>query len=262
MDIYIRRYLYDRSPFLPLYNPVGDQEVSFPTILDLTWDISCHTGIYHDQIPETRELLSKADAVVCDNPALATVVSRFAKQAVVASFMFGFCTAQDVEQDGITVGLLNHNSLMQPVTHDFLKIAKKMKYKTLLFGGETPDNSEQFEVVEDLNAFASRCDVLLLPAFPHTINSVTIPLSVMMAGTIVVAANEGGYSSLSGATGVSLINRENGNTLAPWKNAMKYLEQRDFTGLKKFNQNWAKQTASTECRHPAIAEAKPANQLC
>jgi hypothetical protein len=101
---------------------------------------------------------------------------------------------------------------------------------------------EDCEPVEDFEEFAGRCDVLLLPALKDSINSVTLPLSVMVAGTVVLAANRGGYYGLNPATGVFLMASDR---VKPWKEALRLFESDSLKleRLKEFNMKYARRVS-------------------
>jgi hypothetical protein len=107
MEDKIRSLLYEGTKLNPLFNPVeGVEDIPSPLVIDLTRDVTNLTRIYHPNTDAVRELLVKAEAVVCDTEALAGIARKFTKALVVVA-PFGFCSRPDIDNE-FTIGLLNH----------------------------------------------------------------------------------------------------------------------------------------------------------
>lgn len=213
----IRQLLYTSRDWLrPAFNP---EEPCGANVVDATYDISNHTRIYHEKTNEVREFL-KDKFVVTDTPQLAGVLGEFAKKATSAPF--GHTTARDIEGP-FTVGLLNHDDDYQMANEWGGLILKRMD-RTLLVYGKKLDLDFEQEVTEDFDDFAGRCDVLLLPGIPQTLTSVTLPLSVMMATTAVLASPGGSWYTLNAAAGVYLMSNDRKDWQA-WKGFVGALER-------------------------------------
>jgi len=241
MEKEIRKVLYSRSGLDEhvLYNPTRkpSKEMERPLIVDVTKDISNSTVVYHKNTKAVQALLNDADLIVADSARLLTLFKGFFSHfKVVAPYASG--QAVDTpNEDGLKVGLLNHSTDVSMANMHHKKLLSALDEEFLFFGKGV--DGLQGEVIEGLDEFAGRCDILLLPSLPNRINSVTIPLCVMRAGTVVIARNSAGYYELSSATGVLLLDSDHsgdwGKRIDDARRSPKLMEQ-----YKLFNQKYAK----------------------
>jgi hypothetical protein len=101
------------------------------------------------------------------------------------------------------VGLLNHNGDVEMNNTYAVKLLKRLQCNLLVFGRALP--GIEADVVQNFGEFCARCDILLLPSLPGAINSITLPLAIMVNQTAVLAHNAPGYYNLDAATGVQLL---------------------------------------------------------
>jgi hypothetical protein len=238
-DTKIRSLLYEGSGLAPLFNPMAAQEVGAqPLVIDMTLDIATHTRLYHDHTDDVRDLLGQAAAVVCDTERMARVARKFTKGLVVVT-PFGHTTARDRESDAFTIGLLNATEEQQVVNKSLRKFCKALKQPLLVYG-EALDWTENGDnqVMTDFDLFASTVDLLLLIGTDHVIPQLSLPLSVMLSGAVVLGT--GHYNPLSPASGVLILPELSAKL---WTTHIHKFEQnlRRLDSLKKFNSNYARQ---------------------
>lgn len=231
MELQIRQKLYELAGMggVPVfYNPVSEGDVvTSDSVVDLTYDIMGHTRLYHENTSLTREFVSRCGLVITDSPQLARLAKIFNSSAV--PLPFGYSLARDTQGD-FTVGILNHNE--DAVIHNTWgkKIIKGVAshYRTIFYG----DPMFDCESTVDFENFAGDCDVLLLPAQPRMLVSMTLPLSVMAASCVVITC--GGFSALSASSGVMVM--PDGSPLA-WRRMVETFSQnpRKVQSLKERN---------------------------
>jgi hypothetical protein len=251
----IRKLLYEGSKINPIFDPTSTPEyIPAPLVIDLTIDVTNYTRIYHNNPDEVGDLLGQADAIVCDNEALVHIVRRCGVKGLIFSAPFGYCPTQDREQEGIMVGLLNH-SADQVINNNMARqMLKKLNEQFLIYGD--PIDGLEYELVEDFQDFAARCDVLVLPSARNSLNSLTAPLSVMMAGCAMIAANVGSYAGLGVSVGVRLVDPK--ATARVWKSTLDEV-QRDIRRLetfKRFNAGYASKTSKESLAKITKLEAR------
>lgn len=249
MESQIRQSLYANTGLSPVFNPLHTIEGALtPLVIDLTREVCNHAEMIHPNTNEVRSLISIADAVVCDTTALSSIVKQYTTDALVIDASFGYCAAADfADEKGIRIGLLNHNDDTQMHNDANRPLLKKLKEEFLVFG--KPVSGPDCEVVEDFDEFAARCDILLLPSIKNAINSITLPMSVMAAGTCVVAHNAPGLYNLLTAPGVKLIDISD-SSVATWRNAIKslYDNRRKFEQAKIFNSRAVRNISADSAR--------------
>jgi len=242
MEEQIRTQLYRNLDWKPVFNPKkGISKPPSPLVVDLTIDVSNSSRQYHLKTEKVRQLLSQADLIVCDTERMVHTIKKHAKTLVTAA-PFGACGAGDKDDEkGIRVGLLHHSADTELNNMGNRKLLKALGEEFLIFGG--PIDGIEGEVIEDFNQFAARCDILLLPSIINSINSTTMPISAMMAGTAVIARNSGGYCNLDGASGTFLIPTD---SPADWKNRIEFVrsDPRRLEQFKQFNTKYAKAVSS------------------
>lgn len=215
----IRSLLYEKFALHPLYNPVGIGEES--NIIDLTFDVSNYTRLYHNETEAVRGLLSKADMVVTDTPQLASVISQFGKKVV--AIPFAHTIARDIHGE-FTVGVLNHDDDTDMANIWAQNILRRIDRNILVYGAELNVKGIEQEVTENFKDFAGRTDILLLPGIPQSITSITLPLSVMMSGAAVLASNGGSWAFLNSAAGVVIMSPDR-KDFRLWKRFIDGLEK-------------------------------------
>jgi glycosyltransferase involved in cell wall biosynthesis len=187
-----------------------------------------------------RQLIRTADAVVCDTEQMVSIVRRYSG-TLAFSAPFGHSRKLSVQNESIRVGLLNHTADMNLNNFGNRQMLKRLKEIFLIYG--EPIDGLECEIALDFDDFAARCDILLLPSIPNSINSVAYPLSVMYAGAAVLATNIGGYYSLSPASGVQLVDAK--ASPKTWADAVAYLQRdgRRLDQLKQFNAKFARRVS-------------------
>jgi hypothetical protein len=240
----IRHFLYDKTKLRPIFNPIEPigEDLPKPLVIDLDIDVSNRTRIVHPHTDEIIAMLASANAIVCDTAVLANTI-RPSTKSLICVAPFGFATVTDNEfEKGFAVGLLNHEDVFQMENLAARAFLKKFEYQYLVFGEEIAELENQL-VLTDFNQFASLCDVLLLPGALTPPLPIAVPLSVMMAGTAVIAARTSSYYALQ-AQGVRYL--EPTLKPAPWRKAIEILE-RDPVQLeyfKKHNKQYAQRVTS------------------
>ncbi len=240
----VREYLYRKSHLKPVFDPVEiPKSLPDPYVVDLSIDALNHFKINHTQTDAVRSLITNADAVVCDNEILAWMAKKYNKGLVVA-FPFGFTTARDMpDEKGVRLGLLNQTFEQRVNNEGYRDMLKGLGFEFLVYG-EGIDGLD-CEPVPDLDAFVSFCDILLLPSLETSnLNSLALPLSAIMAGTIVLYHNRACYSFLDNGSGCFPI--EVGHTDAAWGLAIEKLlnNMGKMDTLKGFNRRWSTKVSS------------------
>lgn len=238
-----RQQLYNSIAISPIFDPMDSvKDAPRPLVIDLSMDVSNHTRIYHDKTDGVRALLAGADTIVCDNEVLAGYIKKFAKGVMVFSAPYGYCSKGSVETEGFTVGILNLSDEQQINNMHARQMLKKIKARKILIG-DSIDGISVDEEATDLDDFASRTDVLVLPSTRGSINAISDVLHVMSAGTAVLAAHQGAYYSLNPATGLKLIGMN--ATPRQWHDAIAELDKdpKRLQTLKDFNAKYARRVS-------------------
>jgi hypothetical protein len=241
MEEKLRSLLYEGSRLQPVFNPMeAPKELPDPLVIDLTRDVTNYTRLYHTETDTIRELLAKADAVVTDTEKQAAVIRQFTSALTIVC-PFGFTTAKDLDNE-LTIGILNYTDEQEMANKTNRKLLKGLNESFLVFGQPLDFENEGEVIEDDFDQFAGRCDVLVLPGTRHIIPSLTMPLSAMMAGTVVLTTNE--YHALNVAAGVFILPTT--RKVKPWKNYLKNFEKniRQLESLKQFNTKYAKRVNS------------------
>ena len=239
MEEKISSLLYESSGLRPLFNPMESSEdhVPSPLVVDMTVDIANHSRLYHTHTEEVRELLAQAQAVVTDSERMSQLARKYTKGLVVAA-PWGWTTVQDRETP-FTIGLLNYNEEQEVINKQLRKFFKGLKQPLLAYGQPLDwfDNEDN-RATQDWEMFAGEVDVLLLVGSQHVIPSLTLPISAMMSGAVVLATKD--YSLLAPASGTFIM-----PSLEPrlWAGEIKKFEQnlRRLGSLKQLNANYARQ---------------------
>ncbi len=206
METQLRALLYSQLEGRNVaFNPVEPEPFD---LVDLTKDVTNSTRIYHLRTECLREALDGANLIVTDSQPLANAVKRVLPKTLVIAIPFGMLrTAGRTDAPGNppVVGLLNHDGDVEMNNTYALKLLKSLDRPLLIYGHALPATEGRAEVEENFNTFAAKCDILLLPSLPGALNSTTLPLAMMSAGTAILAHNAPGYYDLDAATGVQLL---------------------------------------------------------
>ncbi|MCP4709972.1 MAG: hypothetical protein GY869_15215 [Planctomycetes bacterium] len=217
----IRKHLYTNEPQLNVvFNPLEAVEVEKPYVVDLTIDIGATAK---------TQTLKNADYIVVDNEQFAYVVRKTLPTVKVAVLPFGYCEARPINpDDALKYAILNcdaQTQLNNAVQKRMLRAV--CKDTVALVYGESLEGIE-CEVIEDFNEFAARADILILPSLDKSLNSISLPLAVMLAETTVLCNLDRGYYSLSMSAGVFPVYKR---TAKAWKRILSLLE-RDIHKLR------------------------------
>jgi len=242
----IRSLLYHQTKLKPAFNPMDvPEDMPTPSVIDLTLDVTNTSRIYHPNTEQVREYISYADAIVCDTQAQASIVKMYrqpSKPVIIAPF--GFSPRKDVDNGEFTVGIMNHepDDELNNASQSSRKIIEKLGYRYLVYGSPLGEAEEQV-TTDDFEDFAARCDVILLTSLRDSVNDLTLPLSAMLAGSILVAPNNGGYNALRAASGVFFLES---NRIKDWKTLLSSIESQPIKlqTLKDFNVKYARNISS------------------
>lgn len=233
---YIRSKMFDTVGFRPaMFDPTQakHKDIPAPLVVDITYDVTNTTKIYHKNTTTVREMIAKCDLVTTDTQAMCSLVGNYTN-GYVFPFQYGMSTVKDSDAlgGGVQVGILNHNADTKSCNLMNINLLKALDRKLLLFGD--PIDGLECEVIDELDKFASYCDILVLPGDPHLLHSITVPVYMMSSETIIVARNVPGYYELQGSAGVQLLDT---SSIAIWKDRIARLEsdQRRMISLKASN---------------------------
>lgn len=196
----IRKQLYSKF-FIPIsYDFDIDDEV-----VDLSADVTNQTRISAFDPAKTVPALKQSKIIFTDSIDLAGVIGKLVQNVPIIPAPYGYCTAQDMNTNFV-IGILNHDSCSHMNNLGYQELFQATDgYEVLIFG-EPFALLPEAEVTDDLNYFAGKCDILLLPGMPQYPSPIAVPLSVMMAETAVITLPESlGYRNLTQAAGVVTI---------------------------------------------------------
>jgi glycosyltransferase involved in cell wall biosynthesis len=219
------------------FNPVEPEPFD---LVDLTKDVTNSTRIYHLRTECVREALDGANLIVTDSEPLANAVRRVLPKTPVISLLYGRLPVAPESNATPVVGLLNHSGDVEMNNAYALKLLKSLDRPLLIYGHALPATEGRAEVEENFNTFAAKCDILLLPSLPGALNSTTLPLAMMSAGTAILAHNAPGYYDLDAATGVQLLPAS--RDPAVWQRMLASLEAQPakLRTMQERNQAYAK----------------------
>jgi hypothetical protein len=199
------------------YNPLEPEPFD---LVDLTIDVTNSTRIYHTRTECVREALEGANLVITDSQPLANAVKQALPRVAVTALPFGLYPSPDLPErnEPPVIGLLNHSDETEMNNAYALSMLSGLDRPLLIFGAALP--GLEATVQEDFGQFCAMCDILLLPSLPAAINSPTLPLVLMSAGTALLCHNAPGYYDLDGATGVQMLPYET----TAWRAMLSVLE--------------------------------------
>lgn len=216
------------------FNPTEPQEwPDGPKLVDLTIDVVGDQSLQTADPQAMIKWLNEADVISVDSQFLASSLNRRGVKSRRVVVPFGhnptgqLMTAQN---DNIGVGVLNHNfaSHVNLKAHEYLIDHLGIEEHPLLLFGDydwsfdpVVSDTGVVSVVENFEEFSTRVHVLLLPAHPGSLVSLTLPLSLMLSGVVIISSRQSAYYELGGQ-GVFKLN----NNPSAWRDTLLSLVSR------------------------------------